>query len=83
MTTAEAAKARAEAEAAVETAREAAEVAAFESLGAQMAAVTPVVVAALDPATVNRRCKRRRLSSLVQDGSNGVQVVLAAANTSA
>ncbi|GIL75791.1 hypothetical protein Vretimale_5518 [Volvox reticuliferus] len=38
----------------------------------------------LDLSVVNRRCKRRRLSSLVQDGSDGVQLMVAAnANTSA
>ncbi|GLC44867.1 hypothetical protein PLESTB_001681500 [Pleodorina starrii] len=88
MTTEEAAKARAAAEAAAEAARDAAEAASYESSGASVdaGAAAPLAAAAapvLDPAAVNRRCKRRRLSSLVQDGSSGVQVVVAAANTSA
>ncbi|KXZ53449.1 ALB31 protein [Gonium pectorale] len=82
LTTAEAAKARAEAEEAAERAREAREVAYDEAAASGMSydggapeaaaaanGATAAAAAVPDPATVNRRCKRRRLTSLVQDGS--------------
>ncbi len=90
MTTAEAAKARAAAEEAAEAAAEAAQIAADDAAasgasyasmgsvdGAQPAAAA-AVAAVVDPSKVSRRCKRRRLSSLVQDGRVKVAAVGAA-----
>ncbi|GLI69526.1 hypothetical protein VaNZ11_014168 [Volvox africanus] len=73
MTTAEAAKARTEAEVGAAS-QEAADATAYEGSAPSFdaAGASPVTVAGLvDLSIVNRRCKRRRLSSLVQDGSNG------------
>lgn len=89
MTTAEAAKARAAAEEAAEAAAEAAQIAAddaaasgssYASLGSvdgAQPAAEAVAAVVVDPSKVSRRCKRRRLSSLVQDGRVKVAVVAA------
>ncbi len=87
-TTAEAAKERAEAERAAEAAREAlleggASPEALAAAGAGAMAAVGDAPAAAEAGPLNRRCKRRRLASLVQSGGAAGGRVLTEAATSA